>query len=123
MNFASSNLENIPSLKAFQTKSDMKRAVRNVFFGWMIKVLRSYLSGTNKARAYNGWVMPTLLYTFGVLRWTEIELDALDRIVRMIKTRHHMRHPKSSVMRLNIPWKFGGLGLLITTPPIATDAI
>ncbi|CAH2094527.1 unnamed protein product [Euphydryas editha] len=91
---------------------DMKQAVCEVFFGRLTKVLRSYLSGANKVRAYNGWVMPTLLYTFGVLRWTQTELDALDRRVRTTMTCHRMHHPKSSVMRLYIPRKCGGRGLL-----------
>ncbi|CAH2094526.1 unnamed protein product [Euphydryas editha] len=91
---------------------DMKQAVCEVFFGRLTKVLRSYLSGANKVRAYNGWVMPTLLYTFGVLRWTQTELDALDRRVRTTMTYHRMHHPKSSVMRLYIPRKCGGRGLL-----------
>ncbi|CAH2084520.1 unnamed protein product [Euphydryas editha] len=91
---------------------DMKQAVCEVFFGRLTKVLRSYLSGANKVRAYNGWVMPTLLYTFGVLRWTQTELDALDRRVRTTMTHHRMHHPKSSVMRLYIPRKCGGRGLL-----------
>ncbi|CAH2102279.1 unnamed protein product [Euphydryas editha] len=49
---------------------DMKQVVCEVFFGRLTEVLRSYLSGANKVRAYNGWVIPTVLYTFGVLRWT-----------------------------------------------------
>ncbi|XP_022836903.1 uncharacterized protein LOC111364281, partial [Spodoptera litura] len=77
-----------------------------------IDVCKSLLSGVNKTRAFNGWAMPVLLYTFGVLRWTQTELDALDRKVRSIMTLHRMLHPKSSVMRLYIPRKCGGRGLL-----------
>ncbi|CAH2097036.1 unnamed protein product [Euphydryas editha] len=70
---------------------DMKQAVCEVFFGRLTKVLRSYLSGANKVRAYNGWVMPTLLYTFGLLRWTQTELDALDRRTEIVG--HETVHP------------------------------
>ncbi|CAH2104461.1 unnamed protein product [Euphydryas editha] len=28
------------------------------FFGWLKNVLNSYLSGGNKVRAFNSWVMP-----------------------------------------------------------------
>ncbi|CAH2101776.1 unnamed protein product [Euphydryas editha] len=91
---------------------NMKQAVCKVFLGRLTKVLRSYLSGAIKVRAYNGWVLPTLLYTFGVLRWTQTELDALDRRVRTTMTHHRSHHPKSSVMRLYTPRKCGGRGLL-----------
>ena len=90
----------------------MKQSVREAFLGRLTKVLESYLSGVNKIRAFNGWAMPVLMYTFGVLRWSQTDLDALDRKVRTTMTLHRMHHPRSSVMRLYIPRKSGGRGLL-----------
>ena len=63
-------------------------------------------------RAFNGWVMPVLMYSFGILKWTQTELDALDRRVRTLLTANRMHHPRSSVMRLYIPRKCGGRGFL-----------
>uniref|UniRef100_A0A2H1WHZ3 SFRICE_018216 n=1 Tax=Spodoptera frugiperda TaxID=7108 RepID=A0A2H1WHZ3_SPOFR len=57
---------------------DMKQSLRERFFGRLNKVLKSSLSGGNKVRAYNGWVMPVLMYSFGILKWTQTELDTLD---------------------------------------------
>lgn len=93
----------------------VKDTVREAFFGRLTKVLNTHLSGTNKVRAFNGWVMPVLLYTFAVLRWTQTELDALDRKVRTTMTLHRMHHPRSSMMRLYLPRKLGGRGLLSAT--------
>lgn len=93
-------------------EKQVKAAVREAFFGRLTKVLNSHLSGTNKVKAYNGWVMPVLLYTFAVLRWTQTELDALDRKVRTTMTLHRMHHPRSSMMRLYLPRRLGGRGLL-----------
>ncbi|KAG6455661.1 hypothetical protein O3G_MSEX009336 [Manduca sexta] len=92
--------------------ADVKQSVRERFFGRLRKILNSFLSGGNKIRAFNGWVMPVLMYSFGILRWTQTELDALDRKVRTLLTAHRMHHPRSSVMRLYIPRKCGGRGLL-----------
>lgn len=92
--------------------ADVKQAACDVFCGRLAKLCNTFLSGVNKARAFNGWVMPVLLYTFGVVKWTQTELDALDRRVRATLTQHRMLHPKSSVMRLYIPRKCGGRGLL-----------
>ncbi|CAK1584548.1 unnamed protein product [Parnassius mnemosyne] len=78
----------------------MKRSVCDVFYARLTKVLNSLLSGVNKTHAYNGWIMPVLMYTFGILRWTQTELNALDRKVRTIMTSHRVHHPRSSVMRL-----------------------
>ncbi|PZC70922.1 hypothetical protein B5X24_HaOG214608 [Helicoverpa armigera] len=90
----------------------MKQSLRERFFGRLNKVLKSSLSGGNKVRAFNGWVMPVLMYSFGILKWTQTELDALDRKVRTLLTAERMHHPRSSVMRLYIPRKCGGRGFL-----------
>ena len=63
-------------------------------------------------RAFNGWVMPLLAYTFGIVRWTQTELDSVDRQIRKLLTTYRMHHPRSSVMRLYIPRKCGGRGFL-----------
>ncbi|XP_045541510.1 uncharacterized protein LOC123723010 [Papilio machaon] len=91
---------------------DVKHLIKARFFGRLRKVLNSLLSGGNKFRAFNSWVMPSLTYSFGILRWTQTELDILDRRVRCMLTTHRMHHLRSSVMRLYIPRKCGGRGLL-----------
>ncbi|CAH2075369.1 unnamed protein product, partial [Iphiclides podalirius] len=93
-------------------EAGMKQSVRDVFLARLTKVFNSHLSGVNKARAFNGWVMPVLIYTFGILRWTQTKLNALDRKVRTTMTSHRMHHPRSSVMRLYLPRKHGGRGFL-----------
>ncbi|XP_045535408.1 uncharacterized protein LOC106709986 [Papilio machaon] len=90
----------------------MKQLVKERFFCRLKKVLKSLLSGGNKCRAFNSWVMPVLAYSFGILRWSQTELDALDRKVRRLLTAYRMHHPRSSVMRLYIPRKHGGRGYL-----------
>ncbi|CAK1578789.1 unnamed protein product [Parnassius mnemosyne] len=71
-------------------QADMKQSVCVVFYARLTKVLNSLLSGVNKTHAYNGWIMPVLMYTFGMLRWTQTELNALDRKVRTIMTSHRV---------------------------------
>ncbi|CAH2092123.1 unnamed protein product [Euphydryas editha] len=88
-------------------ETDKKRMVYEFFFGRLTKVLRIYLSGANKVRAYNVSVILTLLYTLGVLRLTQTKLDALDRKVRTIMTHHRLHHPKSVGYE-----RCGGRGLL-----------
>ncbi|CAK1595743.1 unnamed protein product [Parnassius mnemosyne] len=93
-------------------KAGMKQSVCDVFYARLTKVLNSHLSGVNKTHAYNGWIMPVLMYTFDILRWTQTELNALDRKVGTIMASHRMHHPRSSVMRLYLPRKHGGHGFL-----------
>ncbi|CAK1579298.1 unnamed protein product [Parnassius mnemosyne] len=78
-------------------EAGMKLSVCDVFYARLTKVLNSLLSGVNKTHAYNGWIMLVLMYTFGMLRGTE--LNALDRKVRTIMTSHRMHHTRSYVRR------------------------
>ncbi|CAK1581395.1 unnamed protein product [Parnassius mnemosyne] len=86
-------------------EADMKQSVCGVFYARLTKLLNSLLTGVNKTHAYNGCIMPVLMYTFATLRWTQTELNALDRKFRTIMTSHRMHHPRSSVMRLYLPRK------------------
>ncbi|CAK1580791.1 unnamed protein product [Parnassius mnemosyne] len=44
-------------------EAGMKQSVCNMFCARLPKVLNSLLSGVNKTHAYNGWIMPVLMYT------------------------------------------------------------
>ena len=75
-------------------------------------IMKTYLSGLNKIRAMNTWALPALGYSFGILKWNQTELDAIDRWLRVTMTKFRMHHPRSSIMRLYLPRKNGGRGLL-----------
>lgn len=96
---------------------DIRKSVKERFFCRLRKVLNSLLYVGIKVRTFNGWVMPLLMYSFGILRWTQTELDALDRKVRQMLTSHRMLQPLSSVMRLYTPRKCGGWHFKCQEPP------
>ena len=56
-----------------------------------VNIFSRLFSGGNKVRAFNGWSMPLLAYTFGIVTWSQI------RKLLMI---YRMHGPRSSVMRL-----------------------
>ena len=64
-----------------------------IIFGRLRK--GSLLSGGNKLRAFNGWVMPLLAYIFGIVRWTQTELVCVDRQIRKLLTTCRMHYPRS----------------------------
>ena len=47
-------------------------------------MLGSLISGSNKVRAFNSWAL--LAYTFGIVRWTQIKLNSVDRQIRKLLT-------------------------------------
>ena len=76
------------------------------------KILKSKLNGGNTIQAINSWAIPVIRYTAGVIDWTKLELDELDRKTRKMMTAHHALHPQSDVDRLYLARKEGGRGLL-----------
>uniref|UniRef100_A0A803THT2 Reverse transcriptase domain-containing protein n=1 Tax=Anolis carolinensis TaxID=28377 RepID=A0A803THT2_ANOCA len=76
------------------------------------KILKSKLNGGNTIKAINTWAIPVIRYTAGIINWTQVELDNLDRKTRKLMTIHHSRHPRSDVERLYLPRRSGGRGLL-----------
>ncbi|CAK1599221.1 unnamed protein product [Parnassius mnemosyne] len=54
-------------------EADMRQSICDVFNARLTKVFNSLLSGVNKTHANNGWIIPVLMYTFGILRWTQTE--------------------------------------------------
>ena len=60
----------------------------------------------------NTYEIPILTYSFGIINWTQTELQALQTKINTAFTRHRKHHPKSAVERLILPRKEGGRGLI-----------
>ena len=76
------------------------------------QIWRSELSAKNKVNATNMLAVPSLLYTFGAMKWNVNELQILDRGTRKMMTINRSLHPKSSVPRIYLPRDLGGRGLI-----------
>jgi hypothetical protein len=76
------------------------------------KIFNTKLSGYAMIETINTWAIPILTYSFGIVKWSETDLDNLDRKTRTLLTKFRFLHPNSSVIRLYLPRKEGGRGLL-----------
>lgn len=76
------------------------------------KILNTKLAGRNMITAINSWAVPVLTYSFGILKWSDTDLNALDRKTRTLMTKFRCLHTNSSVERLYLPRKRGGRGLV-----------
>lgn len=90
----------------------IKERMRNEFLYKLKQILKSSLNSRNLTTAINTYVIPIIVYTMGVVKWSNTDLEGLDRIVRVQMTKYRNRHPKSSVERMYIPRKEGGLGFV-----------
>lgn len=90
----------------------MKQQVQAKFKNRLHKILRTELIAKNKIKAINTWSIPALTYSFGILSWSQTDLDAINRLVRTTLTKYRMHHPKAAMERLYLSRKEGGRGLL-----------
>lgn len=90
----------------------IKSSAEKELFKRLNAVLKTKLYSRAKFTAINAWAMPKIMYTFGVVKWSDTDLDALDRRVRTLLTKYRAHHPKSSTCRLYLPRNKGGRGLL-----------
>lgn len=91
----------------------LKAEFSNAYKVRLTKLLNSKLNAKNLITAINSWAVPSLIYTFGILKWSETDLDNLDRLTRRLLTKFRCLHPNSSIDRLYLARKMGGRGLLM----------
>lgn len=92
--------------------SEMKDAFREKFYKRVKLLLKSGLNSKSLFTAINIWAIPSLSYSFGILTWSQTDLREIDKRIRSLLTRNGMHHPHSSTIRLYLPRKNGGRGLL-----------
>lgn len=91
---------------------EVKRQLITVFSERLRKILSTNLNAKNLTRAINTYVIPVLTYSFGVINWSNTELEQINRTVRTNMTKFRNHHPKTCIQRLTLPRTEGGRGLV-----------
>ena len=64
--------------------------------------MKSRLNGRNKIIAINTWTVSLMRYGAGIVKWTKIELDEIDKKTRKVLALNKELHPRSDVDRLHV---------------------
>ena len=99
----------------------MKLNVAKEYIRRLRKVLMSKLNGGNLVCGVNAWVVSLLRYSAAFGSWRKSELQAIDRKTRKLFSIYGALHPKSDVVRLYIPRKEGGRGLIYPLRIVLTE--
>jgi hypothetical protein len=89
-----------------------KETAKKEFFQRTKSILKAEVTAKHTTDAIRTYAMPILRYGFGILKWTAVELRAIDRKVRKILTKGKFHHPKSNTHRLYLSRQRGGRGLI-----------
>ncbi|CAH1099173.1 unnamed protein product, partial [Psylliodes chrysocephalus] len=75
-------------------------------------ICKTNLTSANKIKAINTYAIPTLTYSFGIIKWSATDLESICRTTRVILTKYRMHHPNSAIERISLPIDVGGVGIL-----------
>ena len=70
----------------------------------------------------NSYALPVIRYSAGIIKWTQCELDDINRKTRKLLTIYKGFHPRANIHRLYLPRKVGGRGLLNVKQLVAVEA-
>ncbi|CAB3245221.1 unnamed protein product [Arctia plantaginis] len=76
------------------------------------QILRTQLNSRNTIKAINTYAIPVLIYSFGILAWSQSDLIKLQRTINTHMTTNRKHHPRSCTQRLTLPRQDGGRGLI-----------
>lgn len=91
--------------------SEVKKRITAEFKDRLTKVLKTSLNSRNLATAINIYAIPVIVYSMGLIKWSQTDLEAMDRYVRTQMTQYRYHHSKSAVERINLPREKGGRGI------------
>ena len=90
----------------------VKESTRKEYLQRVRKILKANINAKYTTDAIKTYAMPVLRYGFGILKWTQGELRAIDTKTRKVLTKHGLHHPRSDIHRMYLSRSDGGRGLI-----------
>eukprot|EP00957_Ditylum_brightwellii_P050855 3856573-Ditylum_brightwellii.AAC.1 len=91
--------------------NQVKKMTKQEYISRVQKILKSNIDGGKTTRATCAFAMPVLRYTFGIMKWTKVELCKLGIKTHKLLTMYGHHHPKASAHRLYLHQCQGVWGL------------
>lgn len=90
----------------------IKQQLKRKYKQRLTLILKSQLNSKNTFKAINTYAIPVLTYSFGIIKWSNTDLEELNRLNRTKLTQYRKLHPNSCTERITISRKEGGRGLI-----------
>ncbi|CAH0721715.1 unnamed protein product, partial [Brenthis ino] len=92
--------------------TDIKQALKTKYSQRLNTILKTHLSARNKTKTINTYAVPILMYSFGIIKWTDTDLNALNTMTRSQANKHNIHHIHTSTERFTLQRKHGGRGFI-----------
>eukprot|EP00957_Ditylum_brightwellii_P145913 11111128-Ditylum_brightwellii.AAC.2 len=89
----------------------VKQDTKKEYLNCVHSILKADLTSNSTMTAICACTVPVMRYTFGIMQWTQTELQQMDKKTRKLLTMHGFLHPKSSIHRLYLHCSMGGCDL------------
>ena len=86
----------------------MKESLLECFSKRLSSISRTSLNSNNKIKAVSTYVISLLTYSFGLIKWTDADLEDINTIIRTELTGHRMHNRSSAIERMVLPRLNGG---------------
>lgn len=90
----------------------IKEHLKEIVMTRITKICQTELNSGNKIKAINTWAIPALSYSFGIVKWSQTDIDNILTLIRVEMTKHRMHHPKAAQERVFLPREEGGRGII-----------
>ena len=92
---------------------EMKGQIKKEYIRRVRNILKSKLNGGNIISAINSRAVSIVRYGAGIISWTKMELEELDRKTRELMIMYGAQHRKADANRLYLQRCEGGRGLIV----------
>ena len=92
---------------------EMKGQIKKEYIRRVRNILKSKLNGGNIISAINSRAVSIVRYGAGIISWTKMELEELDRKTRELMIMYGAQHHKADANRLYLQRCKGGRGLIV----------
>ncbi|KAK4871597.1 hypothetical protein RN001_015721 [Aquatica leii] len=87
--------------------TNIKDELKQKYRQRLITILKTELTARNKAKAINTYAIPILTYSFGIVKWSGTDLEALNTLTRSQCYKHGIHHIHSATERFTLNRKEG----------------
>lgn len=92
--------------------ANIKEELKQKYKQRLTKILKTELTARNKTNAINTYAIPVLTYSFGIVKWSNTDLEALNTLTRTQCHKYRIHHIHSATERFTLKRKEGGRGFI-----------
>ena len=101
----------------------IKKSLLKSFFKRLSSILGTSLNPANKIKTINPYAISLLTSSFGLIKWSNTDLEGINKTIRTEMTGHRIHSRSSAIERMFLPRLKGGRGVLEVCQLCASEVL